>query len=106
MGSGFPVPGATNGRGGDSYRFGGSGCGEGRREAGRGGSQNRDPRHGSANLERRKVPAGSRAGETVVGVEMKIAQAGNGEELRLRTLIESNEGPSGRCVGGMAASEY
>lgn len=37
-------------------------CGEGRREAGRGGSQNRDPRHGSANLERRKVPAGSRAG--------------------------------------------
>nr|XP_045377495.1 methyl-CpG-binding domain protein 1 isoform X8 [Camelus bactrianus] len=62
MDSGFPVPGATNRRGGDSYRFRGSRCGGGRRGAGQGGSQRRDPRHGSADLERRKVPAGSRAG--------------------------------------------
>ena len=98
MGGGYPVPGATNGRGGggDSYGFGGSGCGGGRRGAGQGESHRRDPRHGSADLERWKVPAGSRAGETVVGVEMETAQAENGEELRLRTLTESNEGPSGR----------
>lgn len=73
-GSGFPVPGATNGRGSDSYRFRGSVCGGGRR-AGQGGSHRRDPRHGSADLERRKLPARCRAGETVVGVEMESAQA-------------------------------
>lgn len=74
VGSGFPVPGATNGRGSDSYRFRGSVCGGGRR-AGQGGSHRRDPRHGSADLERRKLPARCRAGETVVRVEMESAQA-------------------------------
>lgn len=60
--SGF---GATNGRGGDSYRL--NGCRGGRRGVGQGGSHRRDPRHGSADLDLRKRPARCRAGETVVG---------------------------------------
>lgn len=42
-----------------------------------------------------KVPAGSRAGETVKGVEMETAQAENGEEVEAQNADESNEGPSG-----------
>lgn len=106
-GPGFPVSGATNGRGGDSYRFRGSGCRGGRRRPQQGGSHRRDPRHGSADLEQRKLPARCRAGETVLGWKWKALrrrmgkieaqnidgegpQADEWEEWRRRILKERN----------------
>lgn len=94
------MSGATNGRGGDSYRFRGS-CSRRGRGAEPGGGYRRDPRHGSADLERRKLPARSRAGETVVGVEVESAQAEDGEELSLRTLAERALGPMSGRNGGV-----
>lgn len=79
-GPGFPVSGATNGRGGDSYRFRGSGCRGGRRRPQQGGSHRRDPRHGSADLEQRKLPARCRAGETVLAWMKRKAGLSRGSE--------------------------